>query len=267
MKFSAMLLLREVQPLSISQIQSELTRIAPQARFGDWASAPELNASSGTSTIVIDDEPMSVVVVSNPAEVTIVEREHFANHIWTNAEADAAEHAAYFLIAATRDTVDQTALLKQARAVTLLAAVIARLVPFIGIKWVDGSNCMEARQFVDLTKNIGQPDRNVVPLWVRIMHYKTPEGTIGGTLGLHYFGFADLEYATGSLDLGTVMSHAYLTAEMLLRSGKPLPEGKIEIEGQSDAFKLSYKREGGIFVPHAVAYISTSSGKKNWWKW
>jgi hypothetical protein len=267
MKFSAMLLLGKIQPITVSQIQAELTRIAPHAKFGDWASAPELNANSGTSTIEIDDEPLSVVVIPTPAEVTIVERAHFANHIWPNVEADVAEHTAYFLISATRDTVDQRALLKQARAVTLLAAVIARLVPFIGIKWVDGSNCMGAKLLINLTENIGQPDKNVVPLWVRIMHYKAPEGLIGGTLGLHYFGFADLEYAAGSLDLETVMSHAYLTSEILLRSGKPLPEDTIEIEGQSNVFKVSHKREGGVFVPHAVAYISPSTGKKSWWKW
>ena len=85
-------------------------------------------------------------------------------------------------------TVDQRALLKQARAVTLLAAVIARLAPFIGIKWVSGSNSMEAKSFINLTENIGQPDMNAVPLWVRIMHYNQPDGSIGGTLGLHYFG-------------------------------------------------------------------------------
>jgi hypothetical protein len=267
MKFSAMLLLGQIQPTTVSQIRSELTRIAPQAKFGDWASAPELNANSGTSTIAIDDEPMSIVFVPTPAEVTIVEREHFANHIWPNVEADVAEHTAYLLIAATRDTVDQRALLKQARAVTLLAAVIARLAPFIGIKWVSGSNSMEAKSFINLTENIGQPDMNAVPLWVRIMHYNQPDGAIGGTLGLHYFGFADLEYAAGSLDLTTVMSHAYSTSETLLRSGKPLPEDTIKIEGQSNVFKVSYKKEGGILVPHAVAYISPSSGKKNWWKW
>jgi hypothetical protein len=267
MKFSAMLLLGQIQPITVSQIQSELTRIAPQAKFGDWAGAPELNANSGTSTIAIDDEPLSIVAVPTPAEVTIIERDHFANHIWPNVEADVAEHTAYLLVAATRDTVDQSALLKQARAVTLLAAVIARLTPFIGIKWVDGSNCMDGKNFINLTKNIDQPDMNAVPLWVRVMHHKQPEGFIGGTLGLHYFGFADLEYAAGSLDLMTVMSHAYLTSETLLRSGEPLPEDTIEIEGQSSIFKVSYKREGGIFVPHAVAYISPSSGKKNWWKW
>jgi len=164
-------------------------------------------------------------------------------------------------------TVDQRALLKQARAVTLLAAVIARLAPFIGIKWVSGSNSMEAKSFINLTENIGQPDMNAVPLWVRIMHYNQPDGAIGGTLGLHYFGFADLEYAAGSLDLTTVMSHAYSTSETLLRSGQPLPEDTIKVEGQSNVFKVSYKEEGGIFVPHAVAYISPSSGKKSWWKW
>ena len=262
-----MLLLDQIQPITVSQIQSELARLAPQAKLGDWASAPELNANSGTSTIIIDDEPLSVALVPTPAEVTIIEREHFANHIWPNVEADVAGHTAYFLIAASRDIVDQGELVEQARAVTLLAAVIARLVPFIGIKWVNGINSMAAEHFINSTKKIGQPDQNVVPLWIRIMHHKTPEGFIGGTSGLHFFGFADLEYAAGSLDMWTVMSHAYLTSEILLRSGKPLPEDTIEIEGQSDAFKLSYKREGGIFVPHAVAYISPSSGKKNWWKW
>ena len=63
------------------------------------------------------------------------------------------------------------------------------------------------------------------------------------------------------------LAHAYLTSEILLRSGKPLPEDTIEIEGQSNVFKVSHKREGGIFVPHAVAYISPSTGKKSWWKW
>jgi hypothetical protein len=261
-----MLLLDQVRPVTVSQIQSELARLAPQAKIGEWASAPELNASSGTSTITIGDEPLAVSLVPTPAEETIIEREHFANHIWPNVEEEMAGHTAYFLIAATRDTVDQKALVEQARAVTMLAAVIARLVPFIGVRWVSGINSMAAEHFINSTKAIGQPDRNVVPLWIRVMHYKTPEGWIGGTSGLHFFGFADLEYAPGSLDLETVMSHAYLTSELLLRSGEPLPQDKIKIEGQPDVFKVSYKRDGGLFVPHAVAYIS-SAAKKAWWKW
>lgn len=267
MKFSAMLLLEQVQPVTVSQIQSELKSLAPRAKIGDWASAPELSSGSGTSTIIIDDEPLTIVLVPTPAEVTIIEVGHFANHIWPNVEADVARHSAYFLIAATRDTVDHRSLVEQARAVTLLAAVIARLVPSIGIKWVDGMNSMSAEHFINSTKDIGQSDKNVVPLWIRVMHYQTPEGYIGGTAGLHFFGFADLEYAAGPLDLQTVMTHAYLTSEILLRSGNPLPEDKIEIEGQPDIFRVSYKTEGGLFVPHAVAYISSSPVKKTWWKW
>ena len=133
MKFSAMLLLRQIQPITVSQIRSELR--ASHLKQNSVIGLVLLNSMRilGTSTIAIDDEPMSIVFVPTPAEVTIVEREHFANHIWPNVEADVAEHTAHLLIAATRDTVDQRALLKQARAVTLLAAVIARLAPFIRV--------------------------------------------------------------------------------------------------------------------------------------
>ena len=212
---------------------------------------------------------MSIIPVPIPAQVTIVERGHFANHIWPNVEADVARHTAYLLITAARKVADRKSMLEQARAVTLLAAVVARLIPIIGIKWVDGSNSMDAKSFIKFTENIGQPGTNAVPFWVRVMAYKQPdEGTmIGGTLGLHYLGLMDLEYAAAPMEPQFIMLHAYTTAESLLRSGNSLRDGEtIEIEGQPTVFKISH-RQDGIFVPHPVARLSLSSGKKKWWKW
>jgi hypothetical protein len=232
MQFSAILLLEKRRSVTGSQIQSELKRLVPQAILGDWRGSTDLAVNPGAETIVVNDEPMSLMDISAPARETIVERGHYANHIWPNVEADVARHNAHILITAARHAVDFKSALAQARAVTLLAAVVARLIPFIGIKWLDGSNSMDAKSFIKATENIAQPDTNAVPLWVRVMLYQQPTTNgnqmkmIGGTLGLHYFGLMDLEYAAAPLEPQFIMQHAYSTSEYLLRSGKTLQDGE-----------------------------------------
>ena len=272
MQFSAILLLEKQPSVTASQIQSELKRLAPHAVVGGWSGSSGLAVTPGAELISVNDEPLSVLDVPAPAEETIVERGHFANHIWPTVEADVARHQAHILIAAARNVVDRDAALAQARAVTLLAAAVARLVPLIGIKWVDGSNSMDAVSFIKVTENIGQPGAKAVMLWVRVMLCPEPSKgdqvkTIGGTMGLHFFGLMDLEYAAAPLEPRFIMQHAYATSEYLLRSGSSLQDGEtIGVEGESPGFTVSLASEG-LFVPFPVARLSLGTGKKRWWKW
>jgi hypothetical protein len=272
MQFSAILLLEKHLAVTASQIQSELKRFAPQATLGDWGGSMDLATNPGAEMISINGEPMSVLDIPAPAKETFVERGHFANHIWPNVEADVARHTAQLFITAARKSTDHQSAIAQARAVTLLAAAVARIVPFIGIKWVDGSNSMEAKSFIRATENIGQPDANAVPFWIRVMLHREPSKgdqiqMIGGTLGLHYFGLLDLEYAASPLEPQFIMQHAYSTAEYLLRSGKTLQDGEtIGVEGQPNGFKISHVKDG-LFVPYPVARLDPLSEKRKWWKW
>jgi hypothetical protein len=107
---------------------------------------------------------------------------------------------------------------------------------------------------------------------MRVMLYREPSKgdqgkMIGGTLGLHFFGLMDLEYAAAPLEPQFIMQHAYSTSEYLLRLGKTLQDGEtIGVEGQSIAFKVSYEKEG-LFVPFPVARLNLVTEKKRWWKW
>jgi hypothetical protein len=192
MQFSAILLLEKPSSVTLSQIESELKRLAPGATLGDWGGSPDLAANPGAEMISVNAEPMCVMDISAPAKTKVIERGHFANHIWPTVEADVAKHHAHIFVTAARKATDREAALAQARAVTLLAAAVARLVPLIGVKWVDGSNSMNAKGFIKATENIGRPDVNAVPFWVRVMLYREPSkgdpvSTIGGTMGLHFF--------------------------------------------------------------------------------
>jgi len=234
MQFSAILLLEKPLSITVSQIESELKRLAPGATLGDWGGSPDLAANSGAEMISVNGEPMSVTDIPAPAKVTIIERGQFANHIWPTVEADVARHNAYIFITSARDAADRESAIAQARAVTLLAAAVARLIPFIGIKWVDGSNSMEARSFIKATENIGQPDANTLPFWVRVMLYREPSKgdqvkMTGGTLGLRYFGLTELEYPSVPLEPQFIMQHAYSTSEYLLRSGKTFKTAKQSV--------------------------------------
>ena len=272
MQFSAILLLEKPLSITVSQIESELKRLAPGATLGDWGGSPDLAADSGAEMISVNGEPMSVMDIPAPAKVTVIERGHFANHIWPTVEADVARHNAHIFITAARDAADRESALAQARAITLLAAAVARLIPFIGIKWVDGSNSMDAKNFIEATENIGQPDANAVPLWVRVMLYREPSKgdqvkMIGGTLGLHFFGLMELEYPAAPLEPQFIMQHAYSISEYLLRSGKTLQDGEtVGVESQSLAFKVSYAKDG-LFVPFPVARLSLVNERKKWWRW
>jgi hypothetical protein len=62
---------------------------------------------------------------------------------------------AHIVIIGLQDTIDREAALKKARAVTLLAAAIVRLVPAIGVTWVDGANLVRAS--ADLSRRSTRP--------------------------------------------------------------------------------------------------------------
>jgi hypothetical protein len=269
-KFSVTLLLEKHQGISVSQIQSEIDRLAPGTALGDWTDPTDLAVSAGAEPVSINGEPISIMAVPEPAEMKVVEREHFANHIWPTVEADAARHTAHIVIGAARGAVDREAALAQARAVTLAAAAVARVVPIIGALWVDGTNSIGGNAFLKVTEKIGQPGANAVMLWVRVMAYREPSKAnklIGGTLGLHFLGLTDLEYASSELEPQFIMQHAFSTSEYLLRSGKSLQDREtINVEGQPLAFKVSHIPDG-TFVPYPVMRLGLVPEKKKWWPW
>jgi hypothetical protein len=51
-----------------------------------------------------------------------------------------------------QDPVDREAVLFKARAVTLLAGAIARIVPAIGMDWAGGANLVKAEAFIVMTQ-------------------------------------------------------------------------------------------------------------------
>jgi hypothetical protein len=99
--------------------------------------------------------------------------------MWPNAAAEAAQHKAHIVIMGLKDPVDREAALAKARAVTLLAAAIARVVPAIGVDWADGANLVKAAAFATMTEKIAQPDGNAVMFWVRLMFANGPPAASG----------------------------------------------------------------------------------------
>jgi len=261
-QFSAAVLLETPAELSFSQLQAELKRIAPQAVLGDWG-GPVANPAvePGIEMLSLNGENLSVLVVDAPAPAVVLQPGPFANPLWPNAEREAAHHKAHIVILGLQDPIDRVAALAKARAITLMAAAIVRFVPAIGVTWADGANLVRAAAFAQMTKNIGQPNANAVPFWVRIMLAKGPPGPLGaqgltaGTLGLRIFGLRELQYASAPLDPDFFMQHAYSVAEYLLRSGKQLADGEtIGVEGQA-GFAISHA-DAGDFVSFPIARLS-----------
>lgn len=269
-KLRVTLLLAKYQSVSVSQIQSEVDRLAPGTNFGDGTGSEDDAADADAERMRINGEPISVMSIPEPAEMKVVEREHYANHIWPTIETEAGRHTAHIDIAATRGATDREGALAQARAVTLVAAAVARVVPIIGVLWVEGTNSIDGSTFLKVTENIGQPGANAVMLWVRVMLYNEPSQggkLIGGTLGLHLLGLTDLEYAASELEPKLILQHALATSEYLLRSGKTLKDREtINVEGQPPAFKIAHVPDG-IFVPYPVMRFNLVPEKKKWWPW
>ena len=169
-QFTAALLLDQPVRLSFSQIQSELKRIAPQAVLGDWSGPvtdPSLNPA--IETLSLDGEKMSVNLFNFPVPPAVLQPGPFPNPYWPNPIAEAANHKAHIAVIGLGEPVSREAILAKARAVTLVAAAIARLIPAIGVTWADAANLVKAEQFIGMTENIGQEGADAIPFWVRIM--------------------------------------------------------------------------------------------------
>jgi len=261
-QFTAALLLERHVNLSVGELRAELKRIAPQAVLGHWG-GPIVDPAvdPGVEMLTLDGEKLSVLVVDAPAPAAISHPGPFANLLWPNAEAEAARHEAHIVIIGLENPVSREVALAKARAITLLAAAIARRVQAIGATWADAANLVSASAFAKITKNIGQPGVNATPFWVRLMLARTAPGPRGepamkaGTLGLRIFGLRELEYASAAIDPSFIMQHAYSTAEYLLGSGKHLADGEtIGVEGQA-RFTVSHA-DSGDFVSFPVACLS-----------
>lgn len=264
-QFTTVLLLETPVKLSFSQVQAEVRRIAPQVILGDWnGPVADPEADPGIEMLSLNGEKLSVLVVDTPAPPAILQSGPFPNPLWPNAEKEAAHHKAHILVIGLEDPIDREAALAKARAVTLVTAAIAQLVPAIGVSWVDGANLVRAAGFVEMTKDIGQPDANAVPFWVRIMLARG-ETAVGdkptinaGTIGLRIFGLRELEYGAVPFDPGFVIQHAFSIAEYLLRSGKRLANGEtIGAEGQT-RFGISHA-DTGDFVSFPIARLTIKS--------
>lgn len=266
-QFTAALLLEKQVKLSFGQLRAELKRIAPQAVLeGLDGPAADPAIDPGIEMLSLNGEKLSVLAVDGPAPAAVLQSGPFANPLWPNAEKEVAHHKAHIVIVAFQDPIDRDAALVKARAVTLLAAVIARLVPAVGVTWADGANLVRAAAFAEMTKNIGQPGANAVPFWVRIMLARGEAGPGGkptmkaGTLGLRIFGLRELEYAPAPLDPGFIMQHAYSTSEYLLSSGKRLADGETIGVGGQAGFTVSHA-DAGDLVSFPVARLSLQAGK------
>ncbi len=246
-QFTAALLLERHVRLSFRQLQTELKRIVPQAVLEGWdGPVTDSAADPGIEMLSLDGEKLSVLVVDTPAPAAVLQPGPFANLLWPNAEKEAGHHKAHIIVVGLGDPVDQAAALVKARAVTLTAAALTRLVSTIGVTWADAANLVRATAFAEMTKQIGSPSASVVPFWVRVMLSKGDIGRDGqpmikaGTLGLHIFGLRELGYAAASLDPGFLIQHAYATADYLLSSGRRLADREtIGIEGQA-RFAISH---------------------------
>jgi hypothetical protein len=265
-QFTAALLLERPVKLSFGQLQAELKRIAPQAVLEGWDGPIDPATDPGIEMLSLNGEKLSVLVVDAPAPPAVLQPGPFANPLWPNAEKEAANHKAHIVVIGLEDPIDRDAALAKARAVTLLAAAIARLVPAIGATWADAANLVRAAAFTEMTKSIGQPGGNAVPFWVRIMLARGDAGpggkptTKAGTLGLRIFGLRELEYAPAPLDPGFILQHAYSTSEYLLSSGRRLADGETIGAGGQAAFAISHA-DAGDFVSFPVARLSLQAGK------
>jgi hypothetical protein len=261
-QFTAALLLKQPVQLSFDQIRTELKRVAPRVTLGDWDGPVTGSADdTGIEMLSLNGEKMSLLNVDAPAPASVLEAGPFPNPLWPDPAAEAAAHKAHIVVIGLGDPVDRKAALAKARAVTLLTAAIARLVPAIGATWADSANLVKAAAFIGMTEGIGQPEANAVPFWVRLMLAQGPSTARGeqtimaGTLGLRIFGLRELEYAPAPLDPEFIVQHAYSVSEYLLRSGKRLRHGEtIGVEGQS-GFAVSHA-DSGDFVSYPVARLS-----------
>jgi hypothetical protein len=235
-RFTALLLLERPIKLSFSQLRAELERFAPHALLENRA-VPAIGPGTdpGVETLSLNGENLSVRLVDAPADPELLRPLPFGNLLWPNAEREAEHHKACLIIFGSRDPAGREAALARARAVTLLAAAFVRFVPAIGVLWADSLNLVRASDFAEMTKNIGQPDVNAVPFWVRFIVTEAWRDTVSrlpgpgakkvGSLGLWIFGLMELGYPS---ERGFILREAYSVAENLLRSRKPAVVRKFD---------------------------------------
>ncbi len=150
-QFTAALLLEQPVQLSFDQIRSELKRIAPEAVLGDWnGPVTDTTDETGIEMLSLNGEKISLLNADTPAPEAVLQPGPFLNPLWPDAATKAAHHKAHIVVIGLEDAADRKAALAKARAVTLLTAAIARLVPAIGVTWADGANLVKAGDFVGM---------------------------------------------------------------------------------------------------------------------
>lgn len=241
-QFSGCVIAHDSVQIRLPQLEIALRSIAPQARLGDWSgsfSAPVTEAN-GIDMLSVDGVPLTLLPVNTALPPDYLSPGGMPNYIMTiDMSRRLLANKAHVMVMPARAPASLADKIATARAVTLLAWAVAKLVKAEAFKWTD-ANQVVPLNILELRAEELLPRRGTaIPAWVRLLAGVTPPDAQGrrmtrvGSYGLWAFGLPEIEYEPLALGTDYLFPHAWGVCTYLLTSGKRVSDGDtIDIDGK-----------------------------------
>jgi hypothetical protein len=232
-------------PITLEHIFDATRARYPDCELGDWygnvydknsvtKNEPEPNTRRFGTALRFGDARYAVIIHANqPPRPESLDLGPYPHIFWPSAAEDVHKATAHAMILVT-DNVNTPAkspaeAVKKARAMTLLTAVVASLVPAIGVLSVLGANAIETKFYSTMADACYNDPLMGMAIWVRLVFLEAaqPEGAEHAfTIGLNDFGFPECEYVDLSPGRNAIWTHSCTVAQNLIRIGHRLENGE-----------------------------------------
>jgi hypothetical protein len=233
-------------------LQAAITQIRPDVNIHFISDTPQHREGTGAVLFVMLIDGIAVGISHNPGKAHASYFDVKVDNIYVRNPLEAfASHTDLVSVFAVTLPYDLTKRVETARAVTVVAAAIMKLVSTVAIKWEDAKNFMPTDAFLDGCGGLLGRDSLAIPFLVRIstltgsLEKGGPPVRLVSTYGMPLFGCRDIEIFSKEVSIQEAISLIYSTCKDILQLGSEMTVGgKVTFEGRE--YRVNFVDAGRI---------------------
>ena len=248
---------RSPSAVKAADLQAELRKLKPDAEITNVLdSAGSVHGTGAGQGLLFKMDGLSMAAVSMnvPLPIDALVYGPSPSFFWMTAAKDLAANTCHMRVFITEPIASRDALLRAARAQTLVTAAVCKIIPAMGVLWCAANNLLPLDRFLNAAGAFAQDGQAPAEIWVRLMASNTKDGMVVATHGLASYAGREVEFApTHKFDFGTLGARVMQIAQYLIESGKALKGGEVIAPEQ---FRIEL-REKGSFDSRPVYVLKT----------
>lgn len=223
--------LSSASTLSLDRLQDELRKLEPDVDVADVIdtdTSPQQISGGHGVLLKVNGLRMAVISINVALPVEVFVYGPSPTFLWMSAQKDLAAHTCHTRVLVMEEVDSRDALLRAARAQTLVTAAVCNIVPAMGVLWCASDNLLPLDRFLSAAVVYAQEGQAPAEIWVRLMAANTENGLLVATHGLASYVGREVEFTpTRKFDFGTLGMRIMQISQYLIESGVTLREGEV----------------------------------------